>query len=185
VARHFEDGLSLFHSPEEAAASLYPARRLSVELWKWFLLAALGLMFGEAWLTRRETSPRVREERFREKTRRIHPSCRRDIWEPSSRGIMHALGGQLIVAELAAVGSGWQLKLTGWPWWVVLLLAVAGVWALVRLHRRELAALDARVRRRLLWLRAAALALLVLFLMEPSLTRTAHGASPAAGGCRH
>jgi hypothetical protein len=55
---------------------------------------------------------------------------------------MHALGGQ-IAAELAALGSGWQLKLTGWPWWIVLLLAVAGVWALVRLHRRELAALDA------------------------------------------
>jgi len=57
VARHFEEGLSLIHTPEQAAESLFPARRLSVELWKWFLLAALGLMFGEAWLTRRETAP--------------------------------------------------------------------------------------------------------------------------------
>jgi hypothetical protein len=56
MSRNFEDGLSIFHSPEEAAASLYPDRRLSVELWKWFLLAALGLMFAEAWLTRRQTS---------------------------------------------------------------------------------------------------------------------------------
>jgi hypothetical protein len=56
MSRNFEDGLSIFHSPEEAAASLYPDRRMSVELWKWFLLAALGLMFAEAWLTRRQTS---------------------------------------------------------------------------------------------------------------------------------
>jgi len=93
------------------------------------------------------------------------------FWEPFARGFRHPAGARS-VAELAALGSGWQLKLTGWPWWVVLLLAMAGVWALVRLHRRELAALDRKVRRRLLWLRGATLALLILFLMEPSLTRT-------------
>ena len=73
--------------------------------------------------------------------------------------------------SVATIGSGWQLKLTGWPWWAVLLLAIAGVWALVRLHRKEMSALAPRVRQRLLWLRGAALALLILFLMEPSLTR--------------
>ncbi len=56
MSRNFESGLSIFHTPEQAAASLDPARRLSVELWKWFLVAALGLMFVEAWLTRRETT---------------------------------------------------------------------------------------------------------------------------------
>ena len=66
---------------------------------------------------------------------------------------------------------GWQVKLTGWPWWVVVLLAVAGVWALLRMHRVEMAMLPSRTRRRLLLLRSAALALLVLFLIEPSLTR--------------
>ncbi len=72
---------------------------------------------------------------------------------------------------MATMSSGWQVKLTGWPWWAVLLLAVAGVWALVRLHRKEMSALVPRVRQRLLWLRGMALALLILFLMEPSLTR--------------
>jgi hypothetical protein len=56
MSRSFEGGLSIFHTPEQAAASLDPARRLSVELWKWFLVAALGLMFVEAWLTRRESA---------------------------------------------------------------------------------------------------------------------------------
>ncbi|MGO8926314.1 MAG: PA14 domain-containing protein [Limisphaerales bacterium] len=73
--------------------------------------------------------------------------------------------------SLASIGSGWQLKLTGWPWWAVLLLAIAGVWALVRLYRKEMAALAPKIRQRLLLLRGAALALLILFLMEPSLTR--------------
>jgi len=56
MAGNFEGGLSIFHTPEQVAASLDPARRLSVELWKWFLAAALGLMFVEAWLTRREAT---------------------------------------------------------------------------------------------------------------------------------
>src|ERR1017187_2816923 len=77
----------------------------------------------------------------------------------------------LVSNSMATISSGWQVKLTGWPWWAVLLLAIAGVWALVRLHRKEMSALAPRVRQRLLWLRGAALALLILFLMEPSLTR--------------
>jgi Mg-chelatase subunit ChlD len=54
MSRNFEGALSVFHSPEDAASSLDPARRLSVELWKWFLAAAAGLMFVEASLTRRD-----------------------------------------------------------------------------------------------------------------------------------
>ncbi|HEY5911603.1 MAG TPA: PA14 domain-containing protein [Verrucomicrobiae bacterium] len=71
----------------------------------------------------------------------------------------------------ANIPSGWQVKFTGWPWWLVGLLAVLAVYALLRLHRLELAALPPRARRMLLWLRASALGLLILFLMEPVLTR--------------
>lgn len=66
---------------------------------------------------------------------------------------------------------GWQLKCTGWPWWVVLPLALAGAWALLRLHRREVASLPPAVRRRLQFLRGAALVLMILFFMEPTLAR--------------
>ena len=48
-----EGSLSLFHTPEQITQSLDPARRQSVELWKWCLAAAIGLMFIEGWLTRR------------------------------------------------------------------------------------------------------------------------------------
>jgi hypothetical protein len=57
VSQFFETGLSLLHSPEQVAANLDPARRQSVELWKWCLIAALLLMFTEAWMTRREAKP--------------------------------------------------------------------------------------------------------------------------------
>ncbi len=72
----------------------------------------------------------------------------------------------------AAPGASvWQLKLTGWPWWFVLPLAVVAVWCLLRLHRREMAPLNPSLRRRLLLLRGAALGLLVLFFLEPNLSR--------------
>jgi hypothetical protein len=45
---------AIFHSPEAVAQHLDPARRQSVELWKWFLLGAVGLFFVEGWLARRE-----------------------------------------------------------------------------------------------------------------------------------
>jgi len=48
------DGAPIFHTAEQIAENLDPARRQSVELWKWFLAGAIGLMFAEAWLTRRE-----------------------------------------------------------------------------------------------------------------------------------
>src|SRR5436190_3428081 len=67
--------------------------------------------------------------------------------------------------------AGWQLNLTGWPWWLVLLLASGAAWALVRLLRRELSNLSSGTRRQLLLLRGTAVFLLLLFLMEPALTR--------------
>jgi hypothetical protein len=45
---------AVFHSPEQIAANLDPARRQSVELWKWLLMAALGFLFLETMITRRE-----------------------------------------------------------------------------------------------------------------------------------
>lgn len=68
---------------------------------------------------------------------------------------------------------GWQFKCTGWPWWVVLPLAVLGVWSLLRLQRRELAGTTPTMRQRLLLLRGAALGLLILFFLEPTLSRNA------------
>jgi hypothetical protein len=44
----------VFHSPEQVAGNLDPARRQSVELWKGLLAGAIVLMFVEGWLTRRE-----------------------------------------------------------------------------------------------------------------------------------
>ena len=72
---------------------------------------------------------------------------------------------------LAVVSPGWQVRFTGWPWWLVLMLAGVSLWALMRLAQPELAPLDKRVRRRLLLLRCSALGLLILFLSEPVLTR--------------
>ena len=68
-------------------------------------------------------------------------------------------------------GLSWQFNCTGWPWWSVLPLAAAGVLLMLRLYRFEMAALAPRLRRCLLLLRLAVLVLLVLFLMEPALTR--------------
>jgi hypothetical protein len=54
MTQSLEGGVSLFHSPTQIVANLDPARRQSVELWKWCLFGALGLMFLEGWMTRRE-----------------------------------------------------------------------------------------------------------------------------------
>ncbi|HWH72357.1 MAG TPA: hypothetical protein VNT26_23550, partial [Candidatus Sulfotelmatobacter sp.] len=54
MSQAFDGNLNLFHSPESVAENLDPARRHSVELWKWFLFGAVLLMFLEGWMTRRE-----------------------------------------------------------------------------------------------------------------------------------
>ncbi len=77
----------------------------------------------------------------------------------------------LDVRLLMSQGPSWQFICTGWPWWLVLPLAAAGVWLMLRLYRLEMAALSPKLRRSLLLLRGTALVLLVLFLMEPAYTR--------------
>ena len=67
--------------------------------------------------------------------------------------------------------NGWQLKCTGWPWWLVLPLAAAAAFLLLRLYRLETAGLAPQFRRLVLALRASALVLLVLFFLEPTFTR--------------
>jgi len=61
MSQVLEDCLSLLHTPEQIAERLDPARRMSVELWKWCLAAAVGLLFIEAWLTGRVGGSRVNE----------------------------------------------------------------------------------------------------------------------------
>lgn len=68
--------------------------------------------------------------------------------------------------------TGWHLKFSGWPWWIILPLAAEGVWLLFTLYRLELSAHAQRLRRQLMFLRSAALVLLIAILMEPALTRT-------------
>jgi len=53
----FDSGASVIHDSETVAENLDPNRRQSVELWKWLVLGAVGLMLLEAWMTRRETVP--------------------------------------------------------------------------------------------------------------------------------
>lgn len=62
--------------------------------------------------------------------------------------------------------------LVGLPWWVVVPLAFAAAWVAGRLLRRELRRQPPLAARGLAWLRRAAVALAVLFLLEPTLTRT-------------
>jgi|GEM_PF-1907947 len=54
MALALDGGMSLFHDPGQIAANLDPARRRSVELWKWCLFGALLLMFVEGSMTRRQ-----------------------------------------------------------------------------------------------------------------------------------
>jgi hypothetical protein len=53
MAQVLGGSVNVLASPEQVAQQLDPSRRRSVELWKWFLAAAAGLMFVEAWLPRR------------------------------------------------------------------------------------------------------------------------------------
>jgi hypothetical protein len=80
------------------------------------------------------------------------------------------------------MNPGWQVRFNGWPWWLVLPVAALAVWGLIRLHRAELAPLSSRIRNRLLLLRGSALALILAFLTEPTLTRhTTERALPLVG----
>ncbi len=52
ISQVFDGQVQIFHSAEQIVQNLDPARRQSVELWKWLLLGAVGLMFVEGWLSR-------------------------------------------------------------------------------------------------------------------------------------
>ena len=68
--------------------------------------------------------------------------------------------------------SGWQFTCTGWHWWVVLPLAILAVWGITRLRQAELSSSTPALRTRLLILRGCALALIILFFLEPTFSRT-------------
>jgi hypothetical protein len=74
---------------------------------------------------------------------------------------------------LAAATPGWQLKCTGWAWWIVMPLVIAGVWLLVRMYRQEMRTVRPGLGNWLLLLRTTVLALMLVFLLEPTLTRRA------------
>jgi len=63
------------------------------------------------------------------------------------------------------------LQFVGLAWWLVLPLALGAAWSIGRLARRELATQPPRVARGLAWLRRAVVVLVLLFLLEPTLTR--------------
>ena len=67
--------------------------------------------------------------------------------------------------------SDWHLRWVGWPWWLVLPLAVAAVWGMRRWVQPELAGQPERARRALIMLRCAAVGLTVLLLLEPTFSK--------------
>jgi hypothetical protein len=76
--------------------------------------------------------------------------------------------------------TGWSLDLIGLPWWLVVPLTAVAVWAILRLLGYELFHLPRPTRRGLKWLRGAALAVVLLLLLEPTLThRTVERELPA------
>ncbi len=56
LAQAFEPAPPVLRNPGQVTEKLASARRQNTELWKWLLAAAAGLMFLEAWMTRRETA---------------------------------------------------------------------------------------------------------------------------------
>lgn len=71
-------------------------------------------------------------------------------------------------ASAEADGSSWSFSAVGWPWWLVVPLAILAFVAIRRLARSELLPLGDGARRLILGLRGAVAALLVLLLLEPS-----------------
>ena len=63
-------------------------------------------------------------------------------------------------------------QFVGLPWWLVLPSAALLAWLIGRLARRELATQPRPVARGLVWLRRAVVVLVLIFLLEPTLTRT-------------
>jgi hypothetical protein len=68
--------------------------------------------------------------------------------------------------------SGWSFELIGLAWWLIIPLAALAGWGMVRLLSLELERLPRFPRNWLGWLRGAAVVVVVLLLLEPTLTRT-------------
>ena len=68
--------------------------------------------------------------------------------------------------------STWHFKLVGWPWWVVLPLAALLVAGMAKWVAPELAPQPVGRKRALLGLRLAAVGLLTLLWLEPTVSRT-------------
>jgi hypothetical protein len=63
LTQAFEPAPLILRRPDQITEKLAASRRENRELWKWFLAVAVGLIFLEAWMTRRETSGTVAEGR--------------------------------------------------------------------------------------------------------------------------
>lgn len=71
--------------------------------------------------------------------------------------------------------SGWSFELIGLAWWLIVPLAALAGWGILRLLGLELGRLPAFPKRWLGWLRGAAVVVVVLLLLEPTLTKTTVG----------
>jgi len=68
--------------------------------------------------------------------------------------------------------SGWSFELIGLAWWLIIPLAALAGWGIVRLLGLEVGRLPRFPRLGLSWLRGAAVVVVVLLLLEPTLTKT-------------
>ena len=64
-------------------------------------------------------------------------------------------------------------ELIGLAWWLVVPIAALACWGMIRLMQVEVFRLPAFPKRGLTWLRGAAVVIVLLFLLEPTWTRTA------------
>ncbi|HYE06223.1 MAG TPA: hypothetical protein VEL07_11980 [Planctomycetota bacterium] len=70
------------------------------------------------------------------------------------------------------MNGGWSLDAVGLPIWLCLPLAILAAWGIGRLAWRELSRQPPRSAGRIAWLRPGAVAVLIVLLAEPTLTRT-------------
>lgn len=68
--------------------------------------------------------------------------------------------------------SGWSFELIGVAWWLIIPLAALAGWGIVSLLKLEVGRLPRFPRLGLSWLRGAAVVVVVLLLLEPTLTKT-------------
>ncbi len=61
----------------------------------------------------------------------------------------------------------------GLAWWIIIPLAACAGWGIIKLMRIEMFRLPTITRRGLTWMRGAVIVIVILFLLEPTWTRTA------------